>query len=763
MKELLTFDDVLISPKFSYLTSRKEVDLSTELKLNYVTPIFKLKLPILSANMDTVTGEDMAAAMSDNGALGVLHRFWTIKDNVKAFRNLKEQSCTVAVSVGVGEQELERAKALYEAGARIFVLDVAHGAQLQVVAQYANIKEICIDSFVIVGNFATAESCAQFWAELNKGGVKYYTRNKGKTNQEHVSYGVDAFKIGIGPGCFAAGTKILMSDGSYKDIEKINLHDKVINKNGEPVQVIGTKFSGFRKVYKYKNNNFYKESYATPDHQHWIGDYSTIKNIQDVGLAKTLDKLTKKDKTKYKWKELKDCTNSVFLLPKKINFELPNTFTLNLKDFSHSKRTFNNGEVIEYLDIYPSYDLGYIFGTFLGDGTASLQKYNRKYKNSNKITKNTCGRTSWTFGLNEQDIAKKLQEALKKVFNFNSSITPRKNTLQVINQNNNLTRLLKEFNKRDKKHLPAKYICNDPEYLKGLYDGLLDSDGCYHKDGRKSFINTSSKLVEQFMLISKLVTNQYPAISIRKPTIGGLTNCNIENCKDTYSCRTVANPKRNETKDYQICRTYNIEATDLILPTYDIEVDCPTSSFIANNTIVHNSACTTRVKTGCGIPQLSAIMEVANHFKNHIHRPLIIADGGMKTSGDIAKALAAGADCVMLGGMLAGTDETPGELIESWADSFAGIKQYHKKYRGSASKESYVDQGKDASYITAEGEAYTVNYKGPVKNILQDIEGGLRSALTYTGSKNIEEFQNNAEFVKITSNGKAESGAHGKK
>lgn len=391
MKELLTFDDVLIKPKFSYLTSRKEVDLSTELKLNYVTPIFKLKLPILSANMDTVTGPTMAVAMAKSGGLGVLHRFLSIEDNVSAYKEVLSYKVDCAVSVGVGEQELERAKALYEAGARIFVLDVAHGAQLQVVAQYANIKEICIDSFVIVGNFATAESCAQFWAELNQGGVKYYRTKKGELH----TYGVDAFKIGVGPG----------------------------------------------------------------------------------------------------------------------------------------------------------------------------------------------------------------------------------------------------------------------------------------------------------------------------------------------------------------------------------------------------SACTTRIKTGCGVPQLSAVLEVANHFKDHVHRPLIICDGGMRTSGDIAKALAAGADLVMLGGMLAGTDETPGEVLGvydegTWKyDENTGkpisasfdpnnpklnYSKAHKKYRGSASKESYTDQGKDTAYRTAEGESFVVPYKGPVAQVLQEIEGGLRSAFTYVGARNVQDFQEKAEFVTISSNGTRENGAHGK-
>ncbi|HXB10757.1 MAG TPA: IMP dehydrogenase, partial [Bacteroidia bacterium] len=188
------------------------------------------------------------------------------------------------------------------------------------------------------------------------------------------------------------------------------------------------------------------------------------------------------------------------------------------------------------------------------------------------------------------------------------------------------------------------------------------------------------------------------------------------------------------------------------------------------------SACTTRVKTGVGYPQLTALLDCGR-----MGIPMI-ADGGCREIGDIAKALACKhVEMVMIGGMLAGTDETPGEVIfesvRPWSIETqllaqlvppqnipmdGGIEKF-KKYRGSASKESYTDQGKDASHRTAEGESFVIPYKGPVAQVLQDIEGGLRSAFTYVGAKNLTEFQNNAEFIKITNSGLMESGAHGKR
>jgi IMP dehydrogenase len=161
------------------------------------------------------------------------------------------------------------------------------------------------------------------------------------------------------------------------------------------------------------------------------------------------------------------------------------------------------------------------------------------------------------------------------------------------------------------------------------------------------------------------------------------------------------------------------------------------------------SMCTTRIVTGCGRSTLASILDC-----NRLNTPLIV-DGGFRTSGDIAKALAAGASAVMLGGMLSGTDETPGEKVRAGKDVFV------KRYRGSASKESYESQGKSADHRTAEGVATTVAYKGPVALVMQQIRAGLLSAFSYVGASNLEEFQERAQLVQISNSTKVESGAHG--
>lgn len=170
------------------------------------------------------------------------------------------------------------------------------------------------------------------------------------------------------------------------------------------------------------------------------------------------------------------------------------------------------------------------------------------------------------------------------------------------------------------------------------------------------------------------------------------------------------------------------------------------------------SICTTRIKTGNGYPQLSAIAnckEAINSwfkFLNQEPTCTLVADGGIKNSGDIVKALAAGADAVMLGGLLAGTDEAPGETIVNTEGKF-------KKYRGMASREFQEEKKGQATSI--EGESLMIPCKGPVSNILQDLKNGILSGMSYQGASNLKELRKNARFVQITAAGYRESLPHG--
>jgi IMP dehydrogenase len=172
------------------------------------------------------------------------------------------------------------------------------------------------------------------------------------------------------------------------------------------------------------------------------------------------------------------------------------------------------------------------------------------------------------------------------------------------------------------------------------------------------------------------------------------------------------------------------------------------------------SICTTRVVAGVGVPQLTAILEAADAARK-ADVP-VIADGGIKYSGDLAKAIAAGADCVMIGSLLAGTDESPGEVFLYQGRSFKsyrGMGSVGAMARGSADR--YFQQDiKDQMKLVPEGIEGQVPYRGPTAPILHQLAGGLRAAMGYVGAATIPELQERAQFVRITGAGLRESHVH---
>ena len=172
------------------------------------------------------------------------------------------------------------------------------------------------------------------------------------------------------------------------------------------------------------------------------------------------------------------------------------------------------------------------------------------------------------------------------------------------------------------------------------------------------------------------------------------------------------------------------------------------------------SICTTRIIAGIGVPQITAILEIKKALKDS--NVNIIADGGMRFSGDIAKAIAAGADSVMLGGLFAGTEEAPGKVELFQGRSF-------KIYRGMGSigamterddANRYLQEDIESEKLVPEGIEGRVPYKGLVANVINQLEGGLRQCMGYIGCKNIKDMQKNSEFIEITNAGMTESHVH---
>ena len=172
------------------------------------------------------------------------------------------------------------------------------------------------------------------------------------------------------------------------------------------------------------------------------------------------------------------------------------------------------------------------------------------------------------------------------------------------------------------------------------------------------------------------------------------------------------------------------------------------------------SICTTRIVSGVGVPQLSAVSDVVQVAKRY--NVGVIADGGIKFSGDIVKALAAGADAVMLGGLLAGCEETPGDIIEVYGKrvkTYVGMGSLSAMQRGSSDR--YFQGGqKELKKLVPEGIEATVPYKGPMSDVIYQMMGGLRSGMGYCGCETISELKDKAKFVKISNAGLKESHPH---
>jgi len=192
---------------------------------------------------------------------------------------------------------------------------------------------------------------------------------------------------------------------------------------------------------------------------------------------------------------------------------------------------------------------------------------------------------------------------------------------------------------------------------------------------------------------------------------------------------------------------------------YDLTVE-EDNSYVAEGYIVHNSVCTTRIRTGHGVPTLQSIIDCGKSDRD----VYLVADGGIRNSGDIVKALAAGADMIMLGSLLAGHDESPGDLVDEHgvvhkSKSITGVSLF-KKFRGMASKEAQMNWRGKVSVI--EGESTMTSYKGSIQTTIIEMLDGIRSGLSYSGATTIRELRSKARFIAVTPQGVQENKPHGK-
>jgi IMP dehydrogenase len=193
-----------------------------------------------------------------------------------------------------------------------------------------------------------------------------------------------------------------------------------------------------------------------------------------------------------------------------------------------------------------------------------------------------------------------------------------------------------------------------------------------------------------------------------------------------------------------LCKKYNVDIIAGNIATAEAsEFLCKNGADAVKVGIGPGSMCTTRINAGFGVPQVTAL-EDACAVAREYNVP-VIADGGIKNSGDVAKALAVGADSVMIGALFAGCKETPGPIHKE--GNFPDYRLY-KRYQGSASLESKLERGEQERNI--EGVSTTMDYKGPVKYVIKNIEDGLRSAFSYAGANNIQEYHKKVKYIQTS-------------
>jgi inosine-5'-monophosphate dehydrogenase len=632
----------------------------------------------------------------------------------------------VAAAVGTGPDSMDRIAALVDRGVDVIVVDTSHGHSRSVLDAVAKVKANH-DIDVVAGNVATADAAEAL-----------------------IAAGADAIKVGIGPGCFAAGTRVLMADATYKDIDAIVPGDRVVNMHGEPVTVLKAWCTGVREVMEVRHVASPRPTVVTPDHRFYVGDLSTVApaTVSSRGYAAALHQPTMTQAPKIGWREIGDVDRATLLAPRHVRFELPDHLTIDLREFAvRTEKQLDRYET----SIQDSYELGYVFGTFLGDGHAFIAP-----SRSSEI-----GRVSWYFGTEEPHVVEKLLDCAAAVTGVRPTVAGEQDgAVHIHLYSLQWARLLAQFGKRADKHLPSHYLCADPAYLRGLFDGLVDSDGYVAADGRTCFRNTSTQLAELFGILCLLNEGSLPNTATEPGTAGGL-GVDDARCLDSVVSRLNVSHRKRQLDEHLIVKKLSSRRLGVAVPVYDIEVDCPTHSFIADNVIVHNSICTTRVVAGIGVPQITAIFDCAQVAREH--GVPVVADGGVQFSGDVAKALAAGADTVMLGNALAGVDESPGDIVVAQGERY-------KEYRGmgslgamqgrSFSKDRYFQGSVESGKEVPEGIEGRVPYKGPIAPVLHQLVGGLRQAMGYCGARTIGDLQEHSRFIRISPASLRESHPH---
>ncbi|HYE66246.1 MAG TPA: IMP dehydrogenase, partial [Pyrinomonadaceae bacterium] len=707
----------------------------------------------------------------------------------------------VAAAIGATGDYLERADELVKARVDCLVIDTAHGHSSRVINAAREIKRRYADTQLVAGNVGAAEGA-----------------------RELIDAGVDAIKVGIGPGsiCLDENALILLGDNSVKRIADVRVGEEVITHQGRVRRVTKT----YRRKYRgpmvrlnvggcpgqlrvTPNHEFLAVTFDAPQHmrakagaKYFFGKRKYDKGLRWVRASelKPQDVLAI-PKQRYEVEErvldlaeavphYQADADSIWANKPSRNFNAETYHDL-ARRFSTTPRVIGTivvdtrqvadelgTRVNDYLNevcyerfmqplklrrfIRLDARLMRLFGYYIAEGYVVGSENNRQLR--------------FAFGAHEFAYAEDVRQLVSAIFGYEGTAirpTPR-HALEVMVHNHAIARLFESLFPRGARHkrLPCFSLNQSRENLRQLLIGALRGDGCL-KDPRRVAYKTASpnlahQIAEVFMRLGYLASVQsYQGQRAKWATtyhvrIGG-TQC--ARFASEFPELNLVFPDAIKTRqdvfadeDYFYVSLRSIEVTsEEELEVFNLEV-AEDHTYIANRVAAHN--CTTRVVTGAGVPQITAIQSCVRAA--HESGVPLISDGGVKFSGDVAKAIAAGADVVMIGSLFAGTEEAPGEMILYQGRSF-------KTYRGMGSIGAMREGSRDRyaqeetfneSKLVPEGIEGRVPYRGTLAEMVTQLVGGLRSGMGYTGCRTIKEFQERTRFIRITSAGLKESHVH---
>jgi IMP dehydrogenase len=737
---------------------------------------------------------------------GHLKGLITVKDIQKAIRYpfaAKDSlgRLRVAAAIGATGDFYERAEALINSRADAIVVDTAHGHSSRVIEAVKKIRKNYSDIELIAGNVATEEATKAL-----------------------IDAGVDAVKVGIGPGsiCLDENALILMFDNSVKRICEVHPGEKVITHLGRSRQVTKTYRRKYRgamieidaagcpdKIQATPNHEFLAVAFVAPDKirakcgaKYFFSKAKYNKGLQWVRA----DELKSQDvlvipKQKYEAEtcffDLLDAvphynSDADSIWSAKIGFNPNNESYGDLSEkFETTRRIVEsvvNGKrklvdnlsvtINQYLDktnyrrllqpqklnrfIFLDKNLMRLIGYFTAEGYIVGNKNNRQLR--------------FAFNENEIEFCEDVKNLVNQIFGYGKTVFRKtsRHAVEVTIYNHAIASFFEWLLPKGavNKRLPDFVLNQSQENLRQFLIGALRGDGCL-KDARRIGYKTASphlahQLAEIFMRLGFLASIQSYQPKYKNHSVTYYVRIGGEQAKRfakefpelnldfPANIKTRQEVFADENYFYVAIRSVRTLANQE-LEVFNLEVE-EDHTFVANRVAVHN--CTTRVVTGAGVPQVSAIIECVAAAKGT--GVPIIADGGIKFSGDVTKAIASGADSVMIGSLFAGTEEAPGETILFQGRTF-------KTYRGmgsigamkKGSSDRYAQEGtvSDSKYVP-EGIEGRVAYKGTLADMVTQLVGGLRSGMGYTGCKSIKDLQEKAKFVRITSAGLRESHVH---